>query len=117
MIVGIVVIQLIIATYGGFFGGGIGILMLAALALAGMDNIHEMNALKTVLAACINGVAVVTFILAGVVSWPPAILMAIAAILGGYGGAFYASRLDPQLVRRFVLVVAIGMTIYFFVRG
>jgi len=110
-------IQLIIATYGGYFGGGIGILMLAALALAGMENIHEMNALKTLLATCINGVAVVTFIAAGAVAWPQALVMLVGAITGGYGGAHIARQLNPLLVRRFVSVVGVVLTVYFFIRG
>lgn len=115
-LVGIVLIQLVIATYGGYFGGGIGILMLAALSLMGMENIHEMNALKTLLASCINGVAVIAFIIAGAVVWPQALLMLVGAIGGGYGGAHYARQLDPRLVRRFVMLVGFGMTIYFFLR-
>lgn len=115
-LLGITLIQLVIATYGGYFGGGIGILMLAALSLVGMENIHEMNALKTVLASCINGVAVIAFILAGAVMWPQALLMLVGAIGGGYGGAHYARRLDPRLVRRFVMLVGFAMTIYFFLR-
>lgn len=116
-IAGLALFQLAVATYGGYFGGGIGILMLAALSLMGMENIHEMNALKTVLASCINGVAVLTFVLAGAVFWGQAAVMVIGAIAGGYGGASFARRLDPLLVRRFVIVVGFAMTIYFFVRG
>jgi uncharacterized membrane protein YfcA len=81
-----------------------------------MENIHMMNALKTLLASCINGVAVVTFVIAGAVYWPEAVLMIVAAIVGGYGGAYYARQIDPKLVRRFVIVVGTVMTIYFFVR-
>lgn len=114
---GMGVLQLVIATYGGFFGGGIGILMLSMLAVIGQDNIHTMNALKNLLASCINGVAVITFIIAGAVFWPQAILMVIGAIAGGYGAAIYAQRLDPKLVRRFVIAVGFIVTIYFFVRG
>lgn len=116
-LIGVTLFQLLIATYGGFFGGGIGILMLAALAMIGMDNIHVMNALKTLLVSLINGVAVVLFVLTGVVLWPQAVLMIIGAMLGGYGGAYYARQLDPLLVRRFVIFVGFAMTIYFFVRG
>src|SRR5262249_3489178 len=85
---GIALLQLIIAVYGGYFGGGIGILMLATLGLMGMENIHEMNAMKTLLQSCINGVAVITFIIAGAVVWPQAILMVVGAIVGGFGGAY-----------------------------
>ena len=110
-------VQFAIAIYGGYFGGGIGILMLAALSVMGMENIHEMNAVKTVLASCINGVAVVTFVVASAIYWPQAIVMVIGAIVGGYGGAHVARRLPPLLVRRFVIVVGFGMTLYFFIRG
>ncbi len=115
--IGIGLIQLVIATYGGYFGGGIGILMLASLSLIGMTHIHSMNALKTLLATLINGVAVVAFILAGAVYWPQAILMIAGAVIGGYGGAHTAQKIDPRWVRSFVIVIGFTMTIYFFVRG
>jgi uncharacterized protein len=113
---GIALSQLVVAVYGGYFGGGIGILMLATLGLMGLENIHEMNALKTVLQSCINGVAVITFIIAGAVVWPQAILMVIGAIVGGFGGAYYARRIEQRWVRLFVICVGLGMTIYFFLR-
>ncbi|MEO6889586.1 MAG: sulfite exporter TauE/SafE family protein [Ktedonobacteraceae bacterium] len=113
---GISLLQFIIATYGGYFGGGIGILMLATLGLMGMENIHEMNALKTLLTSFINGVAVVTFALRGTVVWPQAILMVVAAIIGGYAGAYYARKIDQRWVRFFVILVGFSMTLYFFVR-
>lgn len=114
--VGICFLQLVIAIYGGYFGGGIGILMLATLGLMGMENIHEMNAMKTLLTTFINGIALVLFIIKGIVAWPEAIVMIIGAIIGGYGGAYYARRLDPRIVRWFVIGVGVVMTIYFFVR-
>jgi uncharacterized membrane protein YfcA len=116
-VVGMCAGQAVIAIYGGYFVGGIGILMLAAFGLMGMENIHAMNALKTLLASCINGVAVVTFIIAGAVDWPQAVVMLIGGTIGGYGGAAYARRLEPGLVRRIVIVVAVAMTIYFFIRA
>jgi uncharacterized protein len=115
-LVGISLVQLVIATYGGYFGGGIGIMILAALGLMGMENIHEMNALKTVLQASINGVAVITFIIAGAVVWLQAIVMVAGAIVGGFAGAYYARKLDPRLVRSFVILVGVALTIYFFVK-
>jgi len=117
VLLGVSLLQLLIATYGGFFGGGIGILMLASLTLLGMENIHTLNAFKTLLASLINGVAVITFVLAGVVQWPQATLMIVGAIIGGYGGAFYARKLDPALVRRFVIGIALAMTLFFFIHG
>lgn len=115
-LIGIALIQLVIATYGGYFGGGIGILMLAALGLMGMENIHVMNALKTLLTSFINGVAVITFAIAGAVVWPQALLMVVGAIIGGFGGAYFARKIDPRWVRLFVILVGFSMTIYFFIR-
>ena len=91
-------------------------MMLAALALMGMEDINAMNALKNMLATFINGVAVVTFIIAGAVAWLPALLMIGGAIAGGYSAGSIARRLDPKLVRLFVIFVGCAMTIYFFVR-
>ncbi len=115
-LVSVSLIQLVIAIYGGYFGGGIGILMLASLGLMGMENIHVMNALKTLLTTFINGVAVITFAIAGAVAWPQALLMVVGAIIGGYGGAYYARKIDPRWVRIFVILVGFSMTIYFFIR-
>jgi uncharacterized membrane protein YfcA len=106
--------QLAIAVYGGFFGGGIGILMLAVFQMIHMEDIHAMNGLKTLLAAAINGVAVVTFILAGIVRWPQAAVMIAGAMLGGYGGAHYAQKVDHRVIRSAVIAVGSGMAIYFF---
>jgi len=116
MVNGLVLItQFFTAFYGGFFGGGIGIVMLAMLAVWGLDNINEMNAIKTLLAACINGVAVIAFVLAGTIYWPQAVVMIVGAILGGYGGAASARRINPQRLRTFVSAIAIILTAYFFV--
>jgi uncharacterized membrane protein YfcA len=112
----LMVMQFIIATYGGFFGGGIGILMLAVFSVAGMQDINSMNALKVVLAASINGIAVLSFIIAGAVVWQAAAVMVVGAVIGGYGGASVARRLDPRIVRGFVIVVGCAVTLYFFVR-
>lgn len=110
-------IQLVIAVYGGYFGGGIGIMILASLGIMGMENIHEMNGMKTVLQTGINGVAVITFILARAVVWLPALVMIGGAIVGGYGGAYFARKLDSRVIRVFVILVGTGMTIYFFLRS
>jgi uncharacterized membrane protein YfcA len=114
-LIAVALAQLVIATYGGYFGGGIGILMLATLAMMGMEDIHVMNGLKTVLASCINGVAVVIFIFARAVVWPETILMIVGAIIGGYGGAYYARKVNPNLIRGFVIVVGFAMSAYFFI--
>jgi uncharacterized protein len=107
------VAQLLIATYGGFFGGGMGILMLAVFSMAQLGDIHSMNGVKALLATAINGVAIVTFILAGVIVWPAALVMIAGAAAGGYGAARIAQRLDPRLVRGFVVVVGVTMAAYF----
>ena len=106
--------QLCVAVYGGYFGGGMGIVMLAMLAALGMTDIHAMNALKTVMGFVINGVAVVTFIVAGAVYWKQGIVMIVGGILGGYLGAHYALKMPQQWVRIFVVLVGAGMTVYFF---
>ncbi len=116
MLVMIAGIQLVIATYGGYFGGGIGILMLASFALMGMQNIHTMNGLKTLMASFINGVAVVAFVINGLIVWPQAVVMICGAIIGGYSGAALAQKLNPKLVRRFVILVGFTMTAFFFYR-
>jgi uncharacterized protein len=108
-------LQLVIGTYGGYFGGGIGIMMLAAFSLAGLTDIHEMNGLKAVLAVFINGVALVEFVAHGVLAWGPGMVMVVGSILGGYFGASFARRLPQASVRTFVIVVGWAMTIYFFV--
>jgi uncharacterized membrane protein YfcA len=110
------VVQLAISVYGGYFGGGMGIMMLAVLSLTGMKDIHRMNALKTVLAALANGVAVAAFIVAGAVDWARGVVMIVGGIVGGYGGAAIARRVDAGRVRALVLAVAWTMTAYFFAR-
>lgn len=106
-------VQFLIAVYGGYFGGGMGILMLASFAVLGMDDIHAMNGLRSILAAIINGVAVIAFAIAGKIAWGPALVLAVAASLGGYLGARTARRIDPAHVRKFVLLLAWAMTTYF----
>ena len=109
-------LQLIIATYGGYFGGGMGIMMLAAMSIAGMRDIHEMNGLKTVLAIAINGVALAAFIATGTISWAPGVVMVLGGVAGGYTGASLARRIAGAKVRTVVIVVAWAMTCYFFWR-
>jgi hypothetical protein len=113
-IVGLIGFQLVVSVYGGYFGAGIGILMLAALAMMGIGDINRMNAVKTVLTVCINGVSVVVFVWEGDVLFRYALPMAAASILGGYLGAKLALRVHPRQVR--VVVIAIGFALagYFF---
>lgn len=111
-----IVAQLIIGVYGGYFGGGIGIMMLALLSLIGATDIHRMNAVKTVLAALINGVAVITFVVARAVDWVPCLVMLAGGVGGGYAGAAIARRIDAKYVRALIVTVAWAMTAFFFVR-
>ncbi len=113
----LVILQLVISIYGGFFGAGIGILMLATLTFFNLKNIHAMNAMKSFLATCINGIAIVPFLFAGIIAWQQAILMAIGGALGGYFIANFARQIPSIIIRRFVSIVAISMTTYFFIRG
>jgi uncharacterized membrane protein YfcA len=109
--------QLLVAIYGGYFGGGMGIVMLAMLTAFGMADIHEMNALKIVLSSSTNGIAVIVFIASRAVYWRQAILMIVGASLGGYFGARYSLRLSQKWIRAFVITVGSVMTAYFFVRA
>lgn len=105
--------QFLIAVYGGYFGAGIGILMLAVLPFMGTRSIHETNAAKTILAVCINGVTVLIFVLNGLVVWGFAVAMAVAAILGGYAGARMARRLPAVYVRGLVIVIGFALGGYY----
>lgn len=109
--------QFLISTYGGYFGAGIGILMLSSLSLIGMTDIHRMNALKTALAVAINGTAVVFFLLNGRVNLPVGIWMAIGALLGGYLMARYAKRISQRYLRAFVVVMGLVAAVYMFARS
>jgi uncharacterized membrane protein YfcA len=112
----IVGFQLLVAFYGGYFGAGIGILMLAGLAMMGLDDVHQMNALKTLLAVLINGTSAVVFIVAGQVHWPFALAMAAAAVCGGYLGAAWALRLGRGVVRGLVVAIGLSLSAWFFYR-
>jgi len=109
--------QFLTAIYGGYFGAGIGFLMLAILAFSGLPNFNAMNAVKNVLAAVINGVALVPFILAGIIQWPQAIVMAVGALLGGYIGARIGRRLPSRVMRAGVIAIGLSMALYFFLHA
>jgi uncharacterized membrane protein YfcA len=99
-----------VGIYGGYFGAGIGILMLAVLGAMGLTNIHRMNGLKNWGALCINAVAALIFSVSGVVNWPFAIVMAVGGVIGGYGGAWLAQRVAQAWVRR--AISAIGLSAF-----
>jgi uncharacterized membrane protein YfcA len=109
-------IQIFIAFYIGYFGAGAGILILAMLALLGMDQIHTMNALKALLTTVSNGVAMLLFVVSHAVYWPETILMIIGSTLGGYFGAHFAQKTKPENVRRIVIAIGFVLTAYFFAK-
>jgi len=111
-----VVFQLFIAFYIGYFGAGAGILILAMLALLGMDQIHAMNALKALLTTVSNGVAMLLFIVSHAVYWPETILMIAGSMVGGYFGAYFAQKTRPEYVRAIVIVIGFTLSAYYFAR-
>ena len=113
---GIYAIQALVSIYGGYFGGGIGILMLAALTLFGLRDLNAMNGLKIVLSMLMNVAAVATFVVAGLVQWQPTIVLSICAVSGGIVGIATARRVSARFIRTFVIVVGVMLTIFFFWR-
>lgn len=112
----VLLFQLLVAIYGGYFGAGIGILMLTALAFMGLGDIHRMNAVKGILAAAINGTSVLVFVLQGQVVWSLAVLMALGAIGGGLTGAAVGRRLPKGAIRWFVILVGLGLALRYFLK-
>jgi uncharacterized membrane protein YfcA len=108
--------QLFVATYGGYFGAGIGILMLGSLSVMGLRDIHRMNGLKTILGTMINVIAFIFFALKGLVVWHLALWMTIGAIIGGYVGARTAKRVDQRYIRAFVIAVGLFVSVWLFVK-
>ncbi|MGE0406061.1 MAG: sulfite exporter TauE/SafE family protein, partial [Candidatus Korobacteraceae bacterium] len=109
-------LQLAIAIYIGYFGAGAGIMVLAMLALMGVENIHVMNGLKVLLVVVCNVVALITYAAGNAVIWSYAGLMIVGGIIGGYGGAWVAQKMSPSQVRYFVIATGLVMSVYFFVR-
>lgn len=112
--------QFLVATYGGYFGAGIGILMLSALGIMGVGDIHRMNGVKTFLASAINTASVVVFVLAfpaeQLVNWNLAVPMVVSSIIGGYAGARVARRLPASHVRYAVIAIGFGLSAYYFIK-
>ena len=108
--------QLIVGIYGGYFGAGIGIMMLAALSLMGHTDIHQMNGLKNLLAVAINGIAMVYLMFTDLIRWDDALLMAVGAIVGALIGAGTARRVGRNAVRHTVVAVGLVMALSMFLR-
>ncbi|MGL4611328.1 MAG: sulfite exporter TauE/SafE family protein [Trueperaceae bacterium] len=110
-------LQFITSVYGGFFGAGMGIVMLASLALTESNNFHLNNAAKNVFAVLIQSVAVIFFILSGVVSWTHVLIVMIFCIAGGYGGVIIARYIPIVVIRSFVICMGFLLSLYYFFRA
>ena len=108
--------QMLISIYGGYFGAGVGILMLGALGFMGLSNIHRMNGLKNWGGLCMNAVAAVTFIVSGIVNWPVALAMAAGATVGGYAGSRLAQRAPQRYVRAFIACIGLASGFWLLLR-
>jgi len=113
---GVILMQLAVSVYGGYFGAGMGIMMLTSLSILGMTDILEMNALTSLYGLCINGIAAALFIWSHMVYWPFVLVMAIASTIGGYAAAGVARRVGKQAVRRFVIAVGFTIAVALFIR-
>jgi uncharacterized protein len=108
---------LLVSIYGGYFNGGLGIVLLALFSLCGMRDLNAMNGLKNTLSFVLSGISVATFAAAGIVAWPQAVLMMVAATVGGYAGAPIAKALPASVVRTIVMAVGASMSALFFWRA
>ena len=111
------VATLIVCIYGGYFNGGLGIVLLALFSALGMRDLNLMNGLKNVMSFALSGASVATFALAGIVVWPQAVVMMVAATVGGFVGAKLARRMSASLVRSIVVVIGVAMTLVFAMRA
>ena len=106
--------MVVVCFYIGYFGAGAGFLLMSVLAVFGIQNINQVNALKVIATTTANGIAVVTFIVEKQILWKYCLLMMIAAALGGFLGARYSRGLNPQFMRMLVVAIGLGMAAYFF---
>jgi uncharacterized membrane protein YfcA len=113
---GIVVLLFVVMIYGGYFGAGLGIMLLAGLAIAGLEELRVANAVKNGVSALVNGVAVAIFVVQGVVVWPATLAMMAGAALGGFAGARIARRLPQRLFRMVVIGVGVLLTVWYFLK-
>jgi uncharacterized membrane protein YfcA len=113
---GALVLNLLVAIYGGYFGAGMSIMMLSFLSILGMADILQMDALTSLFSLCVNGVAATLFISMKMVDWHYVLPMAVGAVIGGYGAAGVAKLIGRVAVRRFVIAVGLGMSLILFIR-
>ncbi|HZY37288.1 MAG TPA: sulfite exporter TauE/SafE family protein [Mucilaginibacter sp.] len=111
------VTQFILGIYGGYFGGGAGIMMMAVWSLFGLSDIKLLNANKTLLVGAANSIAVVIFILSGKIWWPQTCIMLVATTIGGYAGAYYSRRLNQAVLRAVISGLIVVITALFFYRA
>ncbi len=109
------IVEVPVAIYGGYFGAGVGFILMGMLAASGMRDINAMAAIRSLLTAAMNAAAVVTFIAAGAILWPQCAVMVLGSLAGGWFGARFAQKADPRKVRAFVIALGFAMSIYFFV--
>ncbi|HEY7875840.1 MAG TPA: sulfite exporter TauE/SafE family protein [Actinomycetota bacterium] len=114
--VGALVADFVLSIYGGYFGVGLGILLLGVLGLMGFTNLHQMNGVKAILSAAIVAVALVYFAANGAIRWPVGLVMAAGASFGGYASARVARRVREEVVRRAVVLIGLGMSASLLVR-
>jgi uncharacterized protein len=113
----VLTVQFGLAIYGGYFGGAVGLMMMAVWGLLGLHDLKRLNAPRTLLVSCANLMAVLTFIIARAVYWPETLIMLVAGVIGSYGGAQIGRRAPPNVVRVWTLVLTAGITLAFFVRA
>jgi uncharacterized membrane protein YfcA len=112
----LILLQFLCAIYGGYFGGAVGIIMLAVWSMAGLRDVHAMNAGRTLLGGVMNAAAVICFVIAGKIWWMDAALLLVAAVAGGYVGARLAKRVNPVLIRAVIIAISTAVTVSFFLR-
>lgn len=117
-VVGASAVIVIVSVYGGYFNGGLGIMLLAALGLMGFENLHGMNGLKNLLSALLSTVSAIALAVAGLIAWDSALVLALATMAGGYIGAAYARKItNMALLRGGIVAVGLIMTLLFFLKG
>jgi uncharacterized membrane protein YfcA len=105
-----------VSVYGGYFNGGLGIILLALFSLWGMSDLATMNGLKNLLSAVISAISALAFIMAGLIHWPQVIVMALAAIAGGYAGARVSRKVSRQALRLAIALIGVSLSVIFFLR-
>jgi uncharacterized membrane protein YfcA len=113
----ILCLQFLLGIYAGYFGGAVGLMMLAIWSMLGEGEIATLNPIRALMTTAGNSIAILCFILAGAVQWRETAIVAVGAIVGGYGGAHVGRRLDPMVARGVTLALATGITIAFFIRA